>query len=287
MDVTAALLQVFLVEKQLRGLKGRLKGAERFLSDQDKELTSLESKRAALEAEHKQALAQAHDNEGEVKRLDAKIATIRSQMDNSQSNKEYKAFLTETNTFKVDRDKFETVALEHMKRAEDLKQQISTLSGQREERQKVRHVAVNDRDARHNEIADRVKELTTQREGLAKAVPTDAMMVLQRLVDQRGDEAMGVVEFVDVKRHEFNCGVCMMSLPVDAVVNLATNGRMTRCSSCQCILYIDDAGRETLAGGKNGKANAKTKKAKAENGDAPKAKAPRAKKAKQEEEVAG
>lgn len=273
MDVTSKLVEVFHVDKQLRGLKSRLKGAEKFLSDQDKDLSSLESSRSTLDADLKRLTALAHDSEGEMKRLDAKMATIRSQMDNAQNNKEYKAFLTELNTFKADRDKHEASALEHMGKVEEIKKKIGDIAGKKDDREKVRKVAVNDRDARSNEIADRVRELEQQRASLITNVPQDVMRDFQKLIDRRGDEAMGMVEVVDVKRHEFNCGVCMMSLPVDAVAMLASSGRLTRCASCQCVLYIDQEGRELI---QNGGKPAKKPKA-----------APKAKKGKKEEEVAG
>ncbi|MFO0832026.1 MAG: hypothetical protein U0637_09300 [Phycisphaerales bacterium] len=270
MDVTAKLVEVFHVDKQLRGLKSRLKGAEKFLSDQDKDLSSLETSRSALETDLKKLSALAGDAEGEMKRLDAKMATIRSQMENAQNNKEYKAFLTELNTFKADRDKHEASALEHMGKAEELRKQIASVAGRKDEREKVRKVAVSDRDARSNEIADRVRELEGQRASLIAAVPSDVMRDFQKLIDRRGDEAMGLVEVVDVKRHEFNCGVCMMSLPVDAVAMLASSGRLTRCASCQCILYLDQQGKELI-----------------QNGGKPAKKPKAAKKGKKEEEVAG
>jgi predicted nucleic acid-binding Zn-ribbon protein len=261
MDVTSKLVRVYVVDKQLRGLRSRLRGAERFLSEQDKELTSIESQRGALEGEIKKLSALAGDAEGEVKALDAKMAKIRAQMDNAQSNKEYKAFLTELNTFKADRDKHEGTALEQMGRVEELKKQLESLVGRRGEREQVRKVAVSDRDARSSEIADRVRELEGQRETLVSEVPAEVMRDFQRLLDRRGDEAMGIVEIVDVKRHEFHCGSCMMSLPVDAVAMLISTGRLTKCSNCQCVLYVDEAGKELVQnGGKPAKKAAKTPK---------------------------
>lgn len=249
MDVTAKLVEVFHVDKQLRGLKSRLKGAEKFLSEQDKDLSSLDGRRSTLEADLKKVTAQAADAEGEMKRLDAKMATIRTQMESAQNNKEYKAFLTELNTFKADRDKHEATALEFLGKTEEIKKQLGEIAGRKDEREKVRKVAATDRDARSNEIADRVRELEVQRAALVANVPADVMRDFQKLIDRRGDEAMGLIEVVDVKRHEFNCGVCMMSLPVDAVAMLASSGRLTRCASCQCVLYIDQEGRELIQNG--------------------------------------
>lgn len=241
MDVTSQLLKVFQVEKQLRSLKSRLQGAEKFLAGQDKELATLDSQRSSLETQIKQLSAQAHNFEGECKAHDEKMAKLRAQMDSAQSNKEYKAFLTDLNTLKAERERCEGQALELMGKVDGLKKQAEELVAKREERTKVRGVASSDRDARHNEVAGKVAELEAERAGLVKDVPSDVMRDFQRLLDQRGDEAMGAIEIADAKRHEFHCGVCMMAVPVDTVVGLIKNttGKVTKCSSCQCLLYIE------------------------------------------------
>src|SRR5882724_8621945 len=163
MDVTAKLLRVFNVDKQLRGLQSRLSSAERFLGEQTKEIESLDAKRSALESQLKTHTAQAADYEGEMARLDAKMATIRKQMDEAQTNKEYKAFLTEVNTFKADRDGLETKALELMTKSDDLKKQVAEMTGKRAEREQVRKVAAGERDQRFKEIETRLNELKAER----------------------------------------------------------------------------------------------------------------------------
>jgi predicted nucleic acid-binding Zn-ribbon protein len=257
MDVTAKLLRVFNVDKQLRGLQSRLGSAERFLGEQTKEIEGLDSKRSTLDAQLKTNAAQAADFEGEMARLDAKMATIRKQMDAAQTNKEYKAFLTEINTFKADRDGLETKALELMTKSDELKKQAAELDGKRSERQQVQKVAAGERDQRFKEIETRLNELKAERAKLAAEVPADVMSVFQRLVDQRGDEAMGPIEVADRKRHEYHCGVCMMALPVDVVSLLMSSGKLTLCKSCQCILYLDEEAKKAMEpsskGGKSGK----------------------------------
>jgi predicted nucleic acid-binding Zn-ribbon protein len=241
MDVTTQLVKVFGVEKQLRGLRSRLTGAEKFLSDQDKELGALEAKKATLEQSIKLQQASAANVEGEMKRVDARMTQLRTQMDNSQSNKEYKAFLTELNTLKAERDRHEGGALEQLAKVDELKKSLAEIVGKLDERQKLRKVAAGDRDQRHNEIASRVKELSDERQRLVNELPAEILRDFERLLHQRGDDAMGAIEVVDAKRHEYHCGVCMMSLPIDRVVGLLKGSdRPTRCSSCQCILYIDE-----------------------------------------------
>lgn len=246
MSVTGKLLKVFEIDKQLRGLRSRLTSAEKFLSEQDKDLANLSAKRDALDKQTKQLLADAHNAEMESQAVEAKMASIREKMDNAQSNKEYKAFLTELNTRKLTKEQHDEVAKEKRAHVETLKTQLSELETKVSERHQVRKVAAGDRDARNAEIADRVAELSKQRDVLAVDVPADVLSIYDRMLEQRGEEAMGSVEIEDHKRHEYSCGSCMMHLPVDRYVTLKVKGDLTRCSSCQCILFIDEAS-ETAA----------------------------------------
>lgn len=238
MDVTATLLHVFQIDKQYRGLQTRLRAAERFLAEQTRLLEQLDAKRAQLEGQHRQLTATVANQTGEAARLDARMSQIREQMNAAQTNREYKAFLTEVNTLKVEKDKIDNVSLEQMTKTEELKKQIEELDAQRIERVRVRDVAVSDREQRAAEIKDRLAELKSQREAAAAAVPPSDMKILDELIRTRGDEAMAPLEEQDRKRHEFTCGSCMMSLPVESVATLLRSGKLTRCVSCGCVLFI-------------------------------------------------
>lgn len=246
MDVTAKLLKVFTVQKQLFGLRSRLEDAEKFLAVQNKEVGGLSTKRTGLEGQLKTHTTQAKDLEGEMARLDAKMATLRKQMEGAQTNKEYKAFLTEINTFKAERDNAETKALELMTKSDEVKRQIEEIGGQHSERSQVQTRAASEREQRFKEIEGRVKELEAERAKLAADVPPDVMGMFDRLLNQRGENAMGPVEIQDHKRHEYTCGVCMMTVPVESVSGLLSNGRLTRCKSCECVLYLEEDTKKAM-----------------------------------------
>ncbi|MBS0186790.1 MAG: hypothetical protein JSS51_01905 [Planctomycetes bacterium] len=240
MNVTSKLLSVFKVDKQFRGLRSRLSAAEKFLAEQNRQIEQINAKKSSLEAQQRQLAAAAANFEGEVKRLDARMATIREQMNSAQTNKEYKAFLTEVNTIKAERDRQETSALEQMGKVEEVKRQIDELEKSRAERERMQAVAVSDRDQRAAEIKDKLADLQNQRDTLARDIPKDTLVLFERLVQTRGDEAMAHIEEADRRRHEYHCGSCMMALPIEAVNGLLVSGKLTRCASCQCILYIDE-----------------------------------------------
>jgi predicted nucleic acid-binding Zn-ribbon protein len=249
MTTTARLLRVFRVDEQLKGLESRLRAAERFLKDQEGQLGQIEARRKSLESQLRQLKATIANSESEIKGFDQRMETLRERMGNAQTSREHKAFLTELNTIKADRDKVETAGLEHMAKAEAITRELEALDAKRGEREKLRGVAASDRNQRAEEIRSRVEELRAQREALVAEVPADALRVYKDLQTTRGEdeEIMAVVEVSDMKRHEYNCSGCMKSLPLEVVSSLLSKGTLTRCKSCGLILYLSQDTVETMS----------------------------------------
>jgi len=166
-------------------------------------------------------------------------------MNNARTNKDYKAFLTEVNLLKTDKSKDEEEALAQMTKADELKVQIAELDTQHAEREKVQQVAETDCAARKAEIADRLEQMTRERAAAAAEVPAEVLTHYNRLFELRDEDAMAPVEITDRKRHEYNCGACMMSVPMETSISLL-GGKLTMCSNCQCILYLPAAAAEAL-----------------------------------------
>lgn len=246
MSVTEKLLRVFRVDQQLQGLESRLRAAEKFHDEQSRHLDTLRSQQRQVSDQLKQLQAQIGEQEVEIKSIDARVERLRDQMNSAKTNREYKAFLLEVNTFKADRDRLEQSALELMTKADELKKQQGELDAKASERDKVRGVAASDRDKRADEIRDRVNELRAERRRLVSDVPADALSVYDEQLRTRGDEAMAPVELQDRKRHEATCGSCMMSMPMETLSALIQGTRLIRCVSCGCILYLERETAESL-----------------------------------------
>lgn len=242
MTTTARLLRVYRVDEQLKGLESRLRRAEAFLKDVDGQIAKIDDRRKSIESQLRQLKATIGNSEGEIKGFDQRMETLRQRMGDAQTSREHKAFLTELNTIKADRDRIESSGLDNITKADTLSKELETLTTQKAERTKVRGVAVNERDARASEIRGRVEELRSQRTALAADVPADAMRVYKDLVTTRGEEeeVMCVIEVSDMKRHEFNCSGCMRALPLEVVSGLLSKGNLTRCKSCGLILFLSD-----------------------------------------------
>jgi predicted nucleic acid-binding Zn-ribbon protein len=239
MSVTAKLLSVFRVEQMLRGLKSRLNTAEKFLAEQERQLKAVDAEFSKAAAELKQIKTSIAGEEGETASIDARMEKLREQMGNSKTNKEYSAFLSELNSLKAKKDEIEKHELEEMSKVEELQKKNDERSAARDERLKIVDHARKDRDAKSAEIKDRVAELTAQRDALAKDVPVEAIKMLNDALQVHGDEAMSAVEVVDRRNHEWSCGNCQMTLPVETV-NAISMGKLTRCISCKCVLYTEE-----------------------------------------------
>lgn len=260
MSVTESLLRVFRVDQQLRGLTGRLTAAEKFLAEQSKLVDQLNAKRHALESQQKQLQVQVMEHEGQIKSFDERIEKLKGQMDTAQTNKEYKALLTELNTYKADRSTVETAALQQMGKVDEVKKQLADLAAQLADREKVRKVAEGDRKAKADEIADRLSQLKAEREALFAKVPAKEQAVYTDLVRRMGDEAMAPVSELDRRNHEYTCGSCQMAVPVEKVTLLMRpdSTQLVLCASCRCILYIEAETAEMF--GKKGGGKRKGKK---------------------------
>jgi predicted nucleic acid-binding Zn-ribbon protein len=108
-------------------------------------------------------------------------------------------------------------------------------------------VAKTDRDQRELEIKDKVETLKAQRVLLAAEVPADILKDYERVFEQRGEDAVAFIEMQSRKDMDFTCGGCMMHIPADTINGLLATGRITRCSSCRCYLYVTDELTKTLS----------------------------------------
>ncbi len=239
MSVTDQLLVVFRVERQIRGLTGRLGSAEAFYQEQARLLKVLETKHEAVKGQLRQLTASIANEEVEIKSLDEKIEKLRDQMNNAKTNREYKAFLTELSTFKADRDRIEEGTLEHLSKSDEIKAQLDDIDNQIVERTKVKQIAAQDRTAREEEIRDQLAELKEERLRVVQGVSQSALDRLEALLESHEEDAMAPIEIQDRRRKEFTCGGCMMNLPIEAANALLSHGGLTQCTSCGCLLYVE------------------------------------------------
>jgi len=247
MSETAKLYRVFLVEKQIRGLRSRLRTAERFLKHQEHLLGRASADHKSADEKHRRVRASILERENENQTIDERIEHLRAQMNEAKTNREYKAFLTEVNTFKAQKEQVEAAELELMTEAEELAGSLEELALQVAEREKMVEHARSECAERESEIKDRLTELEGKYTEARSDAPDDALRHYDELLERNpDDDPMASVEINDRKRHIYTCTSCMIELPKEVVSALLSHGGMTRCPSCDVILYLEEDAAETL-----------------------------------------
>lgn len=255
MGVTSQLLELYRVDQQLRGLTGRLNTAEAYLAEQDKLLAQIKSKHDALGSQLRQLEASAHNDESESKGIDERIEKLRDRMNSAATSKEHSALVTEISTLKADKGLIEDRALTSMQKVETMRKQVETLEAERAEREKVRAIALRDRDERSAEIKERLAELNEQRSEKVKDVPPEALKVYSARLQSGEEDVMAPLNEEDRRNLEYTCGSCFTMLPVELVSVLLKRGDVTRCPSCRVLLYIETSLKDDIATSQEKKKN--------------------------------
>jgi uncharacterized protein len=241
MTIMDKLLALYQVDKQLRGLTGRIDSSKQHLRAQEGKILDLETQKSGLEEERLHLKAEVANHETEIKGYDEKVAHLREQMNQAKTNKEYTAFLTEVNTYKVDRGKIEEATLGQMDKIERLDAKIEELVAAITEREKMRAAAKQEVARREKDASERLNELRQERELKATEVPKDTLAEYGRVQDYVGEEAMAPVIEENRRRMEYSCGACCMSITAETFNALMLGQRLVTCTTCGVILYVETA----------------------------------------------
>jgi len=244
MSITDRLLHLYRIDQQIQGLTTRVHAARTYAQSQKQQLSELEARRRAAQTQARQIAATAANLETDVKGLDERIESLRKRMNEANSAKEYKATLTELNTFKADRERLETEALEALGKVDAMNAQIAEMESQMEQRRKVHDVAVAQLDREESEIAARLAELKESRKAAIAAVPGAALADFEQLARRNEGEAMAEIIEEDRRRQEYCCGACNMTVPVELVSVLLRRSTLANCPSCKRILYMSEELRQ-------------------------------------------
>ena len=240
MSLQDKLRQLFLLDKQVRGLRTRLNSATSRLTVQQSKLSQLTQQQEELKVQLKQTQAKASDLEGQVKESEQRIDHLRDQMQSVKSNKEYSAVLLEVNTLKDEKSKIEDEAIEQLGQIDRLKQDLDENLQRLATQQKLVDGAQADVDKSRAEIGHRLEELMVERDQAASEIPDDARTAFDRIADQHEGETMASVSEENRRHREYSCGGCYMSIPIERFNALMIQSdQIVCCPSCGRILFVD------------------------------------------------
>lgn len=246
MSLTEQLQRFFQVEQQIHALNSRVENAEIYLRAQSKKLEDLIRQEENLEGQQRKLAAVIGNFETEIKSVEERMEHLRAQMNEARTNKEYTATLTELKTLETDKDRIESETLTEMSKLEEIRGQIDELKALVTERRKIREVAEQQLEERRQAVAERLSELQGERAAAGDDIPEHAMRTYKDAAHLHEGEAMAEIVELDKRRHEYTCGACNMTLPMECYSSVLSNGKIiSTCPSCTRILYLGSELRET------------------------------------------
>jgi hypothetical protein len=242
------LLNLFQIDTQVRGLRGRVESAQRQVSVHTRQLQELQQQLAEAQTRRKHLLATIGNLEGEIRLIDQRIEKFRTDLGNSTNKKQYDAVLSELEGAKKSKKTLEERVLKEMEQVEQFDGQLADLQKRADDRQRVCTVAAQELKQRRADVSDRLTELERQREAAAAIVPAAELELFNELCEIHDGQAMAPVEEIDRRNREYACGACNMHIQFNLISLLAgAAGAVVRCSACGRILYLQDETRGTLA----------------------------------------
>ncbi len=244
MHLLENLLTLHRVDSQVRALRSRVDSAKAYFLAQEKQLQLLDRQRIELDTQLKQLNAVVHGLELDQATTQARVDKLRSELNTSTNDKQYKAILHEMKVLEGQKDEGVKRAIDEMQRVEDTGKRIVVHAATIVERQKVLTVAKSKLDECTKDVGDRLAELEAERTRAADLIPDRERKIFDRVADETEGEAMAEVAIVDLRHREFACGSCNIEVPFEAYSRLASAAQVViQCKACTRILYLAEANR--------------------------------------------
>jgi len=239
MTLSADLVSLHHVDSQARALRSRLEGAQRHRTIQERQGAQLQTRMDEVRTQIRHHQSSAANHEAESGSVDARIESLRQQLNASTNPRQYSAILAEMKTLQTKRDEIDELALAQMQKAEELQTKLVDIEQQATERAKIIDVANAEFETCRAEVADRLASLEQERIAAASRVPRSELEAFTRAADLYDGEAMAELVTIDMRRREYVCGACNMELPAEKYALLVSNPNVAvTCTSCQRILFL-------------------------------------------------
>lgn len=239
MSLIEDLLELNLVERQLRGLQSRVGSAETFFNVQNRQMNELLQRQEELQTRRKQRQVTVNGFETDTNAMDERLEKLRNDLNTAATTKQYSAFLEEMNTLKKTRADTDELALAELSQVENIDADLTSLDEAVAERKTVLTRASVELEDRKAEIAERVTELQTEREVKAAIIPESPLQTFTQCADDFDGDAMAHIEEIDKKRREYCCSSCNVNMPFNIIVKLLGSvDSLTQCENCLRILYV-------------------------------------------------
>jgi hypothetical protein len=233
-----ALLDLQTIEREIVDIQQQLARRERAVSRQRKVLEDLRAALAAERSSLQRAQMDADQVDLDLKARSGHVERMRERLNSVRTNKEYAAVLAELNSEKADVSKIETRALEMLEVVEAQKAAFA----ERQHAEQAEVARLGDLQAQYEQaqrsFSGKLKELQGQRAAAASHVDGGALGQFERLSERYDGEALAQIERVHVRRDDFLCGGCNMSLSAEVANAVLSRDEITTCKNCGRILWM-------------------------------------------------
>jgi predicted nucleic acid-binding Zn-ribbon protein len=204
--------------KQVRATEANVKHREELLNT-----TKAEAKKLRMAADHKQLQLKSHED---------KIKELRVKLNGASNNREYQALLDQIAADEMAKSVLEDEILDAMEKADAFKINISEAESAlaaAQQKSKEIHASVAEQQPIIQADIAKVEAELQQNEA---TLPSDVRESYQRIVRQKGEDALAVVE------NQF-CGGCNQQIPLN-LLNKVMLGQPAFCKTCGRLLYLPE-----------------------------------------------
>lgn len=235
------LIKLQSVENRLRAAKAKLTRSRRSVIIQENQVRSLQSALEAKKEELQLTKVQSGRLELELKSRDDEVSKLRAALNNSKSNKEYAAVLTQLNTTRADNTKIENQILDLMKAVETDEAECENIRKQIEEHKQLLEQTRKTSEAAAADQEAEIRKIQAEWNDVAKAIPAEPLKVFKRVAETYDGEAVAQVDLQEGRHGTYSCGGCFMGITAESVNLLMTRDELIRCRNCTRILVLSAA----------------------------------------------
>jgi len=226
------------VELQIVDIRRQLAAKQRSVQRQAEKLQAAEGAFASQREDLRRTQMQMDELDVELKARSARVASLRDNLNQVKTNKEYAAVLSQLNNEKADVSRLEARAFELMSAVEAKKKTLA--EQERIVQQEAQRLANLESQLAQVQrlFADRLDALLRQREEASTKLDSKTLELFNRVSERYEGEVMARVLRVHPRRQEFLCEGCNMSLAAERANVLMTRDELVICDNCGRILHI-------------------------------------------------
>ncbi|MEN6450402.1 MAG: phospholipase [Thermoguttaceae bacterium] len=229
---TSLLRVLHRIQRQLADLRERLDRGPRQIRAAEFNIKHRDDELIQAKAEAKTLRMTADQKQLQLKTGEEKVKDLRRKLNAASTNREYQALLEQIAADEMANSVMTDEILEAMEKADAFGANIvdaeATLAAAKQKAEQVRGEVAEQEPSLHADLTRLEAELRDAERGL----PEDVKELYHRIVRQKGEEALAVVE-------NQCCGGCNQRIPLNLLSRIML-GQPVACKTCGRLLYLPE-----------------------------------------------